>query len=626
MKFNKKRLHAGLGIIGCSLLLQLTGCASTPTASSSSSTGRAVSTALKPNVSQAIAAVNTYQLLKKINYRKNTLDADQLNAQYLNHYLYRLDPQHEFFTIQDIAEYADNRFITNLQNGDLRALFNIAKQHQQRAKQREDFISSRLTLDYIHQQRTEASGQTEIEAKTAGRALDQTGLQQRWQQRFNGSIQQLQATALTDQQLLTRLQHQQQNRLNTLKQKGREQYFNDMLNAYTVQFDPRSVYYSPLGKFELPTAEGVGAVISLQGDYPRIDRLIPGGSAAQDKSLNPGDRVIAVGEATSTVALTDTGGMDLDTFVKQLRGPAGSQVVLEVLDHSGKISRHTLTRQKVALQAQAVSATVSEINQGTQSLKIATLTIPSFYVDFQAQQAGKKDVISTERDVRRWMAEFSKQQIDGLLIDLRGNGGGSLQQVTDVCDLFVGSTPCYQFVERKRLQQPIAKGSSGRYSKPLVILVDGQTASGAELLAAGLQDYGQAVVVGSRTFGAGALQTMQALNHGQLKLSVAELYRVTGQPIEGTGLTPDIPFPALVPPQPIPYTLVSDLSHQIEAVTGFSDPDSLPADDLRQKHQQRTAEQPAFSSEKMTSLDRRSVSDSHLAEARSVLADLILHD
>jgi carboxyl-terminal processing protease len=302
--------------------------------------------------------------------------------------------------------------------------------------------------------------------------------------------------------------------------------------------------------------EGIGASLQLTDDYVTVLDVIPGGPAAVTGVLAPNDRITAVGQG-SEKELTDVIGWRLDDVVQLIRGPGGSTVRLQVLPAGaapGSPERVVnLTRDKIKLEAQAAKQQRLEVDRGGRKVAIGVIDVPSFYQDYNARAAGAKDYVSTTADVRRLIGELQSKGVDGLIIDLRGNGGGHLWEARALTGLFVDG-PVVQFREAKGAVQELDDLLPGVYYKgPLVVLVDRFSASASEIFAAAIQDYGRGLIIGQQTFGKGTVQNLYDLDHatqssdmGQLTLTVGKYYRVTGGSTQLRGVHPDIELPALI--------------------------------------------------------------------------------
>jgi carboxyl-terminal processing protease len=302
--------------------------------------------------------------------------------------------------------------------------------------------------------------------------------------------------------------------------------------------------------------DGIGASLQLEDDYVKVMNIIPGGPAQIDGQLKEEDRITAVGEAGSEPV--DVIGWRLDDVVQKIRGPGGTRVRLQILPAGAppgspeKIIE--LVRDKIKLEEQAAKKDVLDIPFNGRSYRIGVITVPSFYQDFAARSRGDDDYTSTSRDVTRLIEEFKTDGIDGLVMDLRANGGGHLSEATELSGLFIERGPVVQLREtRGTIQQLDDPSPTAVYGGPLAVLVDRYSASASEIFAAAIQDYDRGIIVGQQTFGKGSVQNlfpldrlMRGTDNGQLTLTIGKYYRVTGESTQHRGVIPDIELPSIV--------------------------------------------------------------------------------
>ena len=293
--------------------------------------------------------------------------------------------------------------------------------------------------------------------------------------------------------------------------------------------------------------EGIGAVLQTDEDATKIVRLVPAGPADKSGDLKPADTISAVGQGTQG-PMIDVVGWRLDDVVELIRGPKDSTVRLAVSSDdadSDETRIVTIVRNTIKLEEQAAQAKVITLNESGAEKRIGVIDIPTFYLDFKGQQDRAPDYRTT-KDVTRLITQLKDEGIDGLIIDLRNNGGGSLQEADTMTSLFIPSGPTVQ-VKSSRSRPTIYSNDDDSviYDGPMAVMVNRLSASASEIFAGAMQDYGRALVLGGQTFGKGTVQTMIPLNRGQLKLTAAKFYRVSGQSTQNQGVIPDIEFPSL---------------------------------------------------------------------------------
>jgi carboxyl-terminal processing protease len=353
--------------------------------------------------------------------------------------------------------------------------------------------------------------------------------------------------------------------LRRLDQVNNDDVFERFMNAFAHTLDPHSSYLSPRNSEEYRIQMslsyfGIGASLQTEDDFVKIAGIIPGGPAAIDGRLKPEDRITGVAQGIEG-EVVDVIGWRLDDVVELIRGPANSVVRLEIIPANslpGSPKKFIdLTRDQVKLEEQAAKSEVISVPRDGREWRIGVIDVPSFYRDYQALSGGDKDFTSTTKDVKRLIADLEKEGIDGLIIDLRGNGGGHLTEATALSGLFIDNGPIVQLrngtgrISRLDDPDPVARVA---YTGPLAVLVDRYSASASEIFAAAIQDYERGVIIGQQTFGKGTVQNLYALDQymrreddkgfGQLTLTIGKYYRVTGESTQHRGVNPDIQLPS----------------------------------------------------------------------------------
>ncbi|MCB1673498.1 MAG: carboxy terminal-processing peptidase, partial [Pseudomonadales bacterium] len=292
--------------------------------------------------------------------------------------------------------------------------------------------------------------------------------------------------------------------------------------------------------------EGIGAVLQAEDEYTKIVRLVPAGPAEKSKLLKPGDRIVGVAQGNDD--FVDVIGWRIDEVVDLIRGPKNSTVRLQVLPASAVDENQTkvisIVRQTIKLEEQAAQKRVLTLTRDNKPYKVGVIKLPTFYADFAAMQAGDPNYRSTTRDVARLLEELKNEKIDGLVVDLRNNGGGSLTEANSLIGLFIETGPTVQVKNANNEVELMGDPDSAvAYDGPLVVMTNRLSASAAEIFAGAIQDYGRGLVVGSTTFGKGTVQSLRPLNHGELKLTEAKFYRISGASTQHKGVDADINFP-----------------------------------------------------------------------------------
>ena len=508
---------------------------------------------LKPNLQQAIASVNVVQLLSRNHYRKMSIDHESAEKVF-NRYLDRLDPNRSFFLQTDIEQFWPYRdqLDTALKNGDLKPAFAMFNRYRVRAEERARFMLA-MVKQGITNLDLKKDEDLIVDRKEEPWLKNRKAQRELWRRQFKDSVLSLKLNNKTDEEIAEQLTRRNTNLLRRLHQSKSEDAFQTYINAFTGTFDPHTQYFSPqtAENFDINMSlslEGIGAVLSSEDEYTKVVSVVPGGPAEKAGQLKPGDKIVSVAQGKKG-RLEDVVGMRLDDVVKLIRGKKQTLVRLEIIPGSSKSNStriYEITRDKVKLEEQDASSRILKVEMDGKKQRIGVIEIPTFYIDFKAAQSGDPNYKSTTRDVRRLLREMNKQNIDGLVIDLRANGGGSLQEANELTGLFIEQGPTVLVKDsRGRTERQQDPDPTQVYSGPLAVVVDRLSASASEIFAGAMQDYGRALVIGSQTYGKGTVQSIQPLNHGQLKLTLAKFYRISGESTQNQGVLPDIAYPSL---------------------------------------------------------------------------------
>ena len=567
-------------------------------------TGSDVQGALKPTSDQQEAAEEIADKLK-LHYRRLDFN-DQLSAQILHRYIEDLDPNRLYFLASDIQAFQQYRHQLDdqLRGGDLDDGFNIFNRYQDRLEQRLRKSLAMLKKD-IGKWQFDDNEVVEVDRSKAPWAKTEKELDQLWERQLKNAVLTMRLNGSSDKDIKKRLTRRYQSQLDRVEQNTPEDVFQSYMNALTESFDPHTSYFSPHNStnFDISMSrslEGIGAVLQYEDGYTKVVRLVPGGPAAKSGQLKPGDRIIGVAQGNKEPA--NIIGLRIDEVVDQIRGPKGSKVTLEVIP-AGAASEHdtrtiTIVRNKVILEDQAAQKAIINIPRGDKTFKLGVIEIPAFYLDFQAFHRGDPNYTSTTSDVAKLLVELRKENIDGLAIDLRNNGGGSLLEVNKLVSLFINRGPSVLVREANGQVSVYGDKYPGvLYSGPMAVLVNHYSASASEIFAGAMQDYGRALIIGDQTYGKGTVQTLLDLNHGKLKVTNAKFYRVSGSSNQNRGIQPDITLPSLVDkkdvgesslPNALPWDEIKSAAYK--RVNDFTS--VLPA--LRKRHLERTRNDPEF--------------------------------
>ena len=342
------------------------------------------------------------------------------------------------------------------------------------------------------------------------------------------------------------------NRVKSLKRIKSDDIFSLYINSITSLYDPHTNYLSPKSQedFEINMSlslEGIGAILSTEDGITKIVRLIPGGPADKSGLLKVNDKIVGVASLPEN-DIEDVRDWRIDEVVRLIRGPKNTKVRLEVIPNSspddilGRVIE--ITRGLVKLEDQAAKKKKVEIYKPNKSYNIGVIDLPAFYMDFDAFSRNQFNYKSSSKDVRNLLRELKEEQVDGVILDLRGNSGGSLYEAYSLAKLFIGKGSIVQVMESNGSIQPLGHTRGiQNYDGPVMILVDKLSASASEILAGAFQDYKRGLIVGSNTFGKGTVQRLENLSYGQLKFTEQKFYRVSGKSTQNLGVIPDINLP-----------------------------------------------------------------------------------
>ncbi len=492
--------------------------------------------------------------LEERHYAKLQYD-DSLSAAHLDAYIDNLDRSKMFFTQADIDEF--QRFRTamddELPRGDLQSGYFIFNRFQQRLQSRLGAVVEHLA-DKVAKLDFTKDEMYLLDVDERQWAKDQAELDDRWRKQLKNEVLRLKMAEKPDEEIVQTLTKRYKNQLKRIEQYNSQDVFQVFANALTSLYDPHTNYLSPRRSenFNINMSlslEGIGAVLQLEDEYTKVARLVAKGPADKQGELQPSDRIVGVGQGKNG-KLEDVIGWRLDEVVQLIRGPKGTLVRLEVIPAKAKTpDEHKIieiTRNKVKLEEQSAQKKLLEIPDGDQTLKVGVIDIPAFYIDFDAMRRGEQNYKSTTRDVRKLLKELQEEGVDGIVIDLRNNGGGSLQEANELTGLFIeyGHTVQIRHSSRRvwRQGKPL---KTPYYEGPLVVLVNRLSASASEIFAGAIQDYERGIIVGERSFGKGTVQTLVKLAEGQLKITESKFYRISGESTQHRGVVPDVEFPSL---------------------------------------------------------------------------------
>ncbi len=549
---------------------------------------------------------NIVDALASRHYVPTVLD-DDLSDRIYRTYLEDLDPSKSYLTADDIAHFESFRYQMDnaLRKGNLDPAFKIFNRYHARVVSR--FQSNIEMLENgIDQFDFTVDESLELDRENAPWATSLEELDDLWRKRIKNAVLNLKMSDKEPEKIQELLLKRYKNRLTRTLQTNSEDVYQLYMNSFTKTYDPHTQYFSPRTSenFNINMSlslEGIGAVLQLEDEYTKVVSLVPAGPAAKAKQLKPDDKIIAVGQDLDG-EMVDVIGWRLDEVVQLIRGKKDTIVRLDIIPASDKNGSESkiiqITRNKVKLEEQSAKSEIIEIEQFGHTKKIGVIDIPTFYIDFRALQQGDKNFKSTTRDVKNLLVDLISEGVDGVVIDLRDNGGGSLQEAKTLTGLFIDRGPTVQIRSKSnRVDILNDTDTSTVYDGPLAVLVNRLSASASEIFAGAIQDYERGLIIGSQTFGKGTVQSLQPLNRGQLKLTQAKFYRISGESTQHRGIIPDIAYPANYDPESIgESTLDNPLPWDEIKAAGFRHKDAVDSylTDLIALHEDRVKSDAEF--------------------------------
>ena len=509
----------------------------------------------------------TTRFVERFHYEQQTVD-DGLSEKILQTYIESLDGNRQYFLESDINYF--QRYSSSmddiLDTGEIEPIYDIFRLYRLRAQQNITYALSQLE----RQPDFSVNEDFQFDRESAPWLASARDMQENWRKRIKNDALGLAMADKPWPETEKVLRKRYERLLKRINEFDSDDVFETFMNSFARALDPHSSYLSPRQSEEYRiqmslSYQGIGASLQLDDEVVKILNIIPGGPAAIDGRLKANDRIVGVGQDTSG-EIVDVVGWQLDDVVQLIRGPQGTTVRLQIMPADappgGAEQVMSLVRNKIKLEEQAAKSEVREVERNGRKVKLGVITVPSFYQDFDARSRGDEDYVSTTRDVRRLIDELKTKDIEGLIMDLRGNGGGHLSEATGLTGLFIETGPVVQLRDTSgRVEVLPDPEPSVAYSGPLVVLVDRFSASASEIFTAAIQDYRRGIVIGQQTFGKGTVQNLYPLDQyvrrpsdpglGQLTLTIGKYYRVTGGSTQNRGVVPDIALPSAVDPDEI---------------------------------------------------------------------------
>lgn len=544
---------------------------------------------LKASPEQTQAAILAVNYWTKFHYKAVPLD-NVMSAKIFDHYLNSLDSERLFFIQSDIDKFSSTRDKLGdaISKQNLSVPFDIFNLYQQHVAERTAYARSLLIKGFDFTQDESYS----YDRDQLAWAKSQEELNDVWRKRVKNDWLRLKLAkekepsknsdiakkgvadkdktiAKTtgaksqdiDAEIRKTLDKRYATYLDRVKKLNREDVFQTFMNAYAMSIEPHTNYLGPRASENFDIAmklslEGIGAVLQTNDEYTVIREIVPGGPVALSGKIKVGDRIVGVGQGENG-QLTDVLGWRLDDVVEMIRGAKDTVVRLDVLPvdvgPDGKHELISIVRKKINIEEQAAKSSVIETQDGDSTHRIGIISLPSFYQDFDARRHGDKDYRSATRDVAKLLARLKMQKIEGLLVDLRNDGGGSLSEAADLTGLFIDKGPIVQIRNAQGKIDAEEDTTPGMtWEGPLAVLVNRNSASASEIFAAAIQDYGRGLIIGEPTYGKGTVQNLLDLDqymhnekpvYGELKSTIAQFFRINGGTTQLRGVTPDINVP-----------------------------------------------------------------------------------
>lgn len=510
---------------------------------------------LAPTELQGKTLTALIETLEERHYAGKRYD-DRLSAQHLSAYIDSLDPQRMFFSAEDVSSFAT--WETELDDlgrqGNVDPAFTIFSRYQEKLRSRLEATVATLP-DQLSAFDFSVIEYIVVDGSDRPWAENSAQLDERWRKQLKNQALSLRLAGQTDKDIEDTLLRRYRTRLARLDQYNEQDVFAVYANALTELYDPHTAYFSPrrAENFDINMSlsfDGIGAVLQPDDEYTKVLRLVPAGPAQKQGQLQPSDLIIGVGQGDEG-PIENVIGWRLDEVVDLIRGPRETTVRLEVIPGKNKMDERrvvAIQRNEVKLEEQSAQSQIIDVTDVDGKLrKVGVIDIPAFYIDFAALRRGDPEYKSTTRDVSKLIEGLKAEGVEGLVIDLRNNGGGSLQEANDLTGLFIEYGPTVQIRSaERRVWRDGKRRRSAYYEGPVAVLINRLSASASEIFAGAMQDYGRGIVVGDRSFGKGTVQSLLELPEGQLKVTESKFYRISGDSTQHRGVVPDISFPSLV--------------------------------------------------------------------------------
>jgi len=522
---------------------------------------------ITPLAEHSRVAVEIIKDLKRNHFRKVPID-DALSSKVFERLLSDIDASRLYFLASDIKEFEPyrNRLDDAFLRGDMKPPFRIFNRYQERLAQRLIFTIKHADSG-LKDLNLEKDEFFETDREKAPWPSSQAELEGLWLKALKHEVINMRLEGTQMDEIARTLSKRYWNQLRRLRQNTSEDVFQISVNALTACYDPHTSYFSPRSSenFNINMSlslEGIGAMLTADNEYTKVVHLVPGGPADKSGLIKPNDRILGVGQG-SEGEIVDVVGWRLDDVVDLIRGPKNTMVRLKVIpasasdEHQTKVIR--LVRSTVRLEDQAASKDIIDIKRKDRTYRIGVIHVPTFYLDIKAMQSYTNNYKSTTRDVKRILNELSMQKVDGVVVDLRDNGGGLLHEANTLTGLFIKGGPTVQIRSADGDTETLYdRDPSISYTGPLAVIISRMSASASEIFAGAIQDYGRGIIIGDNSFGKGTVQTLLSLSRGQIKVTTSKFYRISGESTQHRGIVPDLEYPDMYDRESIGESTLKD--------------------------------------------------------------------